>query len=125
MFTGFQICSDLRPKQKCFRLREYDEGIFKDIFHEHIPKHRISEDNAFVFMKMLVVKYSSLGDFEILRSYMNSIGKEPSAIQLGRWQVEYPEPGVLRRYFDAGNIHAWYDKVVDESCFRGGKGYKF
>lgn len=118
MFPGFQICTDLKPKEKCFRLREYDEGKFNDIFHEHIPKHRISEDNASLFIKAIVMKHSPFGDSEILRTYINSRGKEPSSIKLGQGHVDYPEPGVLRRYFDAGNMHAWYDEVIDKSCFR-------
>ncbi|WP_289283488.1 MULTISPECIES: hypothetical protein [unclassified Methylophaga] len=118
LYTGYKICDDLNAKEKCFRLHEYDEGNFNELFHQHVPKHRISADNAGEFMKALVVRHSPLGDPEILRTYINKRGKNPSAIELGQVVVEYPEPGVLRKYFSCGNIAAWFDEVISPAQFR-------
>ena len=116
--TGYKICKDLQAKEKCFRLFKYNEGDFDELFHEHVPKHRISLDNASAFMSTLIVHHSSLSDTEVLRTYLNNRGKKPSAIKLGQSQIEYPEPGVLRKYFSHGSFTAWYDEVIDPSQFR-------
>ena len=116
--TGYKVCKDLKVNEKCFRLHEYNEGDFNELFHEHVPKHRISSDNASAFMKALVVRHSPLGDPEILRTYLNNRGKNPGAIQLGQVVIEYPEPGVIRRYFSCGNTSAWYDEVIIPAQFR-------
>jgi len=118
IYSGFQICETLGVKELCFRLMEYNEGDFEELFHEHIPRHRISSENAFEFMRALVVKHKGLSDDQILRGYINSRGKNPSSISICRGIVEYPEPGVMRRYCDGGNVHAWHDEVIDQTSFR-------
>ena len=69
-------------------------------------------------MKTLVVHHSGVGYPDILRTYLNKRGKNPRAIEFGQVVVEYPEPGVLRKYFSSGNIAACYDEVVSKSEFR-------
>ena len=69
-------------------------------------------------MKALVVRHSALGNTEILRCYLNQRGKNPSAIILGQVVVEYPEPGVIRKYYSCGNTSAWYDEVFIPAKFR-------
>ena len=69
-------------------------------------------------MKALVVRHSKLGNSEILRCYLNARGENPSAIILGQVVIEYPEPGVLRKYYSCGNISAWYDEVITPAKFR-------
>jgi hypothetical protein len=118
MNSGFKICSELKVKEKCFRLQIYDQGEVKELFHEHVPKYRISSPNAVAFMKALIIKYSSLRDPEILKTYLNSKAKEPSAINLCKAHIEYPEPGVFRKYFSGGDITAWVDEVVSPNEFR-------
>ncbi len=118
LYTGYKICKGLKANEKCFRLHEYNEGEFHELFHEHIPKHRISADNAGEFMKTLVVRHSSLGDPEILRTYLKKRGKNPAAIEFGQVVIEYPEPGVLRKYFSCGNTSAWFDEVISTAQFR-------
>ncbi len=118
LYSGFKICNNLKANEKCFRLQIYDQGETNEVFHEHIPKHRISNDNAVSFMKTLIVKYSSLRDSEILRAYINNRGKEPSSINLCQAHIEYPEPGVFRKYFSGGGITAWVDEVIVPNEFR-------
>ena len=110
LYSGFQICDALKPKQKCFRLRIYKEGKYDDLYHEHIPKHRISEDNAISFMKTLVAKYSEWNDSFILSTYLNNHGKKPHAEHRIQMPIEYPEPGVMRRYCSSGNVSVWMDE---------------
>lgn len=118
MYSGFQLCNDMEPKQKCFRLRRYNQGVFDDIFHEHVPKHRISLDSAIELMKVLVLRHSEVAAPYILRCYLNSRGREPQALDPFRCDVEYPEPGVIRRYCSSNNVQAWMDEVIDPGKFR-------
>lgn len=118
IYSGYRICGALKANEKCFCLYEYKEGNYNELFHQHVPKHRISGDSASEFMKSLVVRHSALGDPEILRCYLNNRGKSPSAISLGQVITEYPEPGVLRKYYSCGNTSAWYDEVIIPTEFR-------
>lgn len=118
MYTNYKVCSTLKANEKCFRLHKYDEGNFNEIFHEHVPNHRISGDNAIEFMKALIIKHSAFDDSQILRTYLNKRDKKPSAIKLGQVIIEYPEPGVLRIYYSSGNISAWHDEVISKLVFR-------
>ncbi len=117
MYTRFQLCSDLKPKQKCFKLRRYNEGLFEDVFHEHVPNHRVSLDDALAMMRTLVLRYEGHEASSILRHYLNTRGRKPSARHL-RFDVEYPEPGVIRRYCSSNHIHAWMDEVISPEQFR-------
>ena len=117
MYSGFQLCHDLQPKQRCFRLREYNQGTFDDVFHEHIPAHRISKDNAIQMMKSLVLRYENAHAERILRSYLNSRGRNPAACDPFQIGVEYPEPGVMRTYCGT-NVQAWMDEVLVPGDFR-------
>lgn len=46
LHTGYKICVDLKVDEKCFRLHKYDKGDLNELFHEHVPKHRISADKT-------------------------------------------------------------------------------
>jgi len=118
MYSGFKICNDIEPKQRCFRLRRYNQGVFDDIFHEHVPKYRISLDSGIEIMKALVMRYEEFTASYILRCYLNSRGQDPEAIPLLRIVVEYPESGVIRRYCGSSDIQAWMDEVIDPGKFR-------
>jgi hypothetical protein len=117
MHSRFQLCKDIEPKQKCFRLRRYNQGVFDDVFHEHVPKHRISLDSGIEMMKALVLRHEEFAAPYILRCYLNSQGRSPEALDLLKIVVEYPEPGVIRRYI-GHNIQAWMDEVIDPGKFR-------
>jgi len=116
--SGFRICETLCSKEKCFRLIEYDDGDMVEIFHEHVREHRINKDNTFVFLKTLLFKHSSFGDKEIFRTFLNSKGKKPEAIDFCTNYSEYPEPGVLRTYLSTSHFSAWVDEIVCPSDFR-------
>lgn len=118
IFSGVQICKELKAKERCFRLQQYTEGKFRELFHEHVPKHRISQGQAIEVMKALIVHYSKLSSPQILRSYLNDRSKVPVANKLFRVEIDYPESGVTRKYCSAGDINAWIDEVVAPNEFR-------
>ncbi len=121
IYSGFQICNELKANEKCFRLQEYHDGDYVDVFHEHLPKHRISVSNASFFLKTLLYKRSPYGDSEILRTFINNRGKEPSIIQFTHGEIEYPEPGVIRRYACTHGLNGWFDEVISPNEFRVSK----
>ena len=118
MYSGYKLCNDLEPKQKCFRLQQYNEGIFDDVFHEHVPRRRISQRSGIEMIRALVLRYNEFAAPYILRCYLNSRGRDPEAIPLLRIVIEYPEPGVLRRYCCSNHFQAWMDEVVGPGEFR-------
>ena len=118
MYSGFQLCARLEPGEKCFRLRKYEQGEFIELFHEHVPAHRISQDNAMAALKSLVLRYQEAEAGRILRHYLNGRGSSPKAEDhYCLFHVEYPEPGVIRKYCGI-NIEAWMDEVIDPGKFR-------
>ncbi|MET4448670.1 hypothetical protein ABIB75_006980 [Bradyrhizobium sp. GM2.2] len=106
---------DLTPKEICLVVRQYHEGHFTRVYHEHIPRHRISEDALKYLLPALVMKFENSEPLTIVRSFLNKRGKDPSAYPF-RWEATYPEPGVLRKYCGADTC-AWVDQVVSPSNF--------
>ena len=110
-YSGFRLCHDLKPGQRCIRLRKYNSGSgppFTELHHEHIPRHRISEDGAVELLRALVLVYSRAEAPGIVRSYLNDRGSDPPRDNRLQITVEYPEPGVTRKYC-GGNVQAWID----------------
>lgn len=123
-FSGFQCCNDLTSKNCCIRLQKYNPGsgrAFTEIFHDHIPKHRLSQRSAEALLKTLVLVYKGTDAHGILRSYVNEKGKEPAFDPPLKITFEYPEPGVLRRIC-GGDALAWIDLVVNPNVFRNQNG---
>ncbi len=118
IYSGVQLCETLEAGVKCFRILEYKQGKFGFIFHEHVPRHRISSDNAIALMKTLMSRHRSLNDTDMLRGYLNGRGKMPSATRIGSVHIEYPEPGVVRKYLSHGNINILLDEVINADRFR-------
>ncbi|SRR5712692_290184 len=117
MYSHFLLCKDIEPKQKCFRLRRYNQGVFDDVFHEHVPEHRISLDRGIEMMKALVLRHGEFAAPYILRCYLNSRGRDPEAYHF-QINIDYPEPGVIRRYCGSYNVQAWMDEVIVPGKFR-------
>jgi hypothetical protein len=84
LYSGVHLCTTLKAKEKCFHILKYKEGTYVEIFHEHIPRHRISKDNAIAWMITLIVKHRSLGGLDALRGYMNKRGKNQVLWSLDR-----------------------------------------
>lgn len=124
VFSGVRLCEELARKQKCFRLQRYNGGAFVDLFHEHVPDHRISFDGGMEVLRALVARFEGFTAPDILRCHLNSRGPNPAAPRRLAIHVEYPEPGVIRRYC-GGDVLAWMDEVIGPDQFRqGAKGVK-
>ena len=118
LYSGVELCHTLDTGIKCFRIRKYKQGTYDVIFHQHVPKHRISRDNAIGLMKTLMARHRSLSDIDVLRGYLNKRGKEPSAMSIGSVHIEYPEPGVLRKYVSHRDTEILLDEVINADEFR-------
>jgi len=118
MYSGFKLCPDLKIKQKCFRVRRYREGGFEETFHEHVPSHRISLESELEVLRGLVDQCAGWPPTYILRSRLNKRRGGPSQYPGFTSHVEYPEPGVIRRYFSSSHATAWADEVVVPASFR-------
>ncbi|MBZ5590657.1 MAG: hypothetical protein LAP39_00360 [Acidobacteriia bacterium] len=101
-------------------MRKYNHGQgdpYSELFHEHFPGHRISEEASIEMMKALVLRYEEVEASYILRCYLNKRGREPESYDPFRITVEYPEAGVIRKYCGT-NIQAWLDTVIAPQQFR-------
>lgn len=112
------LCDELQPKQKCFRVLQYKAGKCNEVFHEHIPLHRISIDAEIEALRGLADHYAGWPGTFILHSRLNNRPGAPSAYPGYRKDVSYPEPGVIRRHFGTGDASAWSDTVLSPAEFR-------
>ena len=117
MYSGFQLCETLKPKERCIRLRAYNEGRFDDMYHEHIPVHRLGDVACIEMMKALVVRFSGVSAEYMVRNYLNTRRGRPLRADEFRFHIEYPEPGVIRRYCGT-NVQTWTDRVIIRAKFR-------
>ncbi len=116
-YTRYQLCDELEPKQRCFRLRRRNGLEFEDLFHEHVPRHRISEDRALAAMKALIFSNQKAPDWQILHSYLNERGSAPPKFDRLPIHIDYPEPGVMRTHCGT-EISVWMDHVIAPWDFR-------
>jgi hypothetical protein len=91
--------------------------MFSDIFHGHIPKHRINDDDLLHMMKALILRAEEAPSEKILHSYLNLRRGAPARITQFVVHVEYPEPGVIRKYCGTNTV-AWVDTVINPKKFR-------
>jgi hypothetical protein len=116
MYENHKLCPELKAKEICIVVEQYRKGNFTRKYHEHVPKHRLSETTLQYLQQALVLKFEEGEARTIVRSFLNERGKEPSPHKF-IWQVTYPEPGVLRKYC-GGDTCAWSDQVIMASKFR-------
>ena len=113
-----QLCSDLDPRQLCFCVREYDEGVFSTLIHKHVPAYRISQNRVHEALRSLVARYSKWPGDWILHSLLNDRGSKPERYPGFRHDTSYPEPGVLRHTVSGTRVHARCDRIVSVETFR-------
>ena len=89
-----------------------------EVFHEHVPAHRISLDSEIEALKALIMNFSSWSAEAILHSRLNKRPGGPTRAPGFLARVTYPEEGVIRRYFSAGSVTAWSDSVITPGSFR-------
>jgi hypothetical protein len=89
-----------------------------EVFHEHIPSHRISLDSEAEVLRALVGQFADWNGLFILQSRLNNRRGGPSRYSGFTSHVAYPEEGVLRRYFSSGDVTAWSDSIISPGSFR-------
>jgi len=116
MYSNYELCPDLRVKEKCIRTRRYSNGTYTDLNHFHVPSYRLKKVDHASLLKVLVA-FETTEVFEnYVRCFLNSRGKAPAPLNLS-FAVEYPEPGVIRTYC-GGDFCAWIDEVIVPNEFR-------
>ena len=117
-YTGLKLCAQLKANERCFCVQRYKDGAFEETFHEHVPSHRLSLDGELETLRGLVDQCAGWPPSFILHSRLNNRRGGPSQYPGLKSYVEYPEPGVIRRYFSSGNATAWSDEVIAPASFR-------
>ena len=100
-------CSRLEQKEKCIVVRKYRNGQFDELLHEHVPAKHLNKSDSDELLTALVLHYANVEGRYILQCYLNSRAHEPYL----RGGIEYPEPGVHRRFMRDSTITAWVDEV--------------
>ena len=68
-YEQYKLCDDLKPKEYCVVVEQYKCGSFERKFHEHVPKHRLSEEALSYLLPALVMKFEEVMPAAILRGY--------------------------------------------------------
>lgn len=118
IYSRHQLCADLKPGDKCFRVQLYNEGTFELSFHEHVPSHRISQESGLEVLRALAGHYAGWAGTSILRSRLNNRPGNPSIYPVLSYDISYPEEGVIRYSVSSGSVSAWYDAVLIPARFR-------
>ena len=117
MYSYFQLCPTLTPKEKCIRLRQYEEGHYIERFHEHVLAHQLAAKVYSELLKTLVLRYEEATAKQIVGAYLTRRGRDAKLSHPPLLHSEYPEPGVTRLYC-GGYVCAWIDAVCDPERFR-------
>lgn len=121
MYERYKICPKLGPKEKCFRVQQFRNGEVIELFHQHVPAHRISLNAEINALEALLGHFAGWNGIYILHSRLNNRGSEPAQFPRVIAHVAYPEEGVIRRYFSSGDTTAWSDNVISRGEFRRDK----
>jgi hypothetical protein len=119
-YDDWNLCVDLKPKEKCFRLFQYDNGTFNEEFHMHVPKHKISNENSGIFLQALVFRFlggTGMSAEHILAHLVNNRAGMPNREDTFMWHTTHPEPGALRHTCGT-NTKAVWDEVISPNQFR-------
>lgn len=111
--SGFQLCATLTATEKCIRLREYKQGAFHDLFHEHVKAGELADSVIPEVLRTLVLRYEEASAAQIVQSYLTQHGRAAKADHHLEITVEYPESGVIWRCC-GGNVQAWIDSVIGQ-----------
>jgi hypothetical protein len=118
MYENYKPCDELKSREICFVVEQYDQGKFIRQFHEHVRESRLSNDSRINLLRALVIKFSAISAETIVRCHLNARGKHPAADDVSlRVFVTDPERGVQRSYCGT-NTKAWSDQVIQPNEFR-------
>jgi hypothetical protein len=118
LYSGHDLCTGLVPKEVCFCVRKYKEGVFETVYHVHVPAYRLSTDSGHEALRSFVAQYSGWPSEWFLHSLLNNRSGKPQRYPGFTCDVGYPEPGVLRHTVRGTNVHAWCDRVIAKRQFR-------
>ena len=105
------VCKTLDPKDACVGVREYRQGQFIERFHQHVPGHRVSVQDAWALLRALVLRYEGASAGQIVEAFAIRRGraaKQPHPYHI--W-VEHSPPGCWTSYC-GGNVLAWITRRV-------------
>ena len=111
MRSEFEVCAELKPRQRCIRVRKYESGLYSFLFHQHVPEHRLSNKAVVELLRTLVVSFAGFTPEFVVASYLNKRGSEPTSPTALQIFTHYPADGVLRTMC-GGNIEAWEDRLI-------------
>ena len=120
MYEKHKLCAELKPKEVCVVVEQYDKGQVVRIHHIHVPKFRISQDSQIALAMCLISRFNGktgLGFEQIVHGQLNARSKNPARYDAFQFRKSYPEPGVLRTYCGANTV-VWFDEVIRPSKFR-------
>lgn len=117
IYDGFKLCETLASDKTCLDVERYTSGTYERLFHLHVPKSRISQDDHHHILKALVLNFREANPEQIIESFFNNRGKKPDICRLLKINVSRPESGVLRKYRGVDTV-AWMDWVFDKRTFR-------
>ena len=116
MYENHKLCDSLKSSEICLVVEQYTEGIYLRKFHEHVPKHRLSNSARTNLLRTLVLHFSGASAEAIVSSSLNKRGRSPPAMTI-LCTASYPESGVLRFYCGTDTV-AWSDQVISPKDFR-------
>ncbi len=108
-------CEDLSSNERCFRVRQYQDGEFEVMFHRHVPIARMSRGSAISCIKSLVARFnavSGLGFDEIVASHLNSRSGPDHRSGALEVQTELDTDSSTLRARCGGNTTAFFDEPV-------------
>ena len=120
IYERHDLCNDLAPAVMCFRSKTYANGEHTNELHEHVPAHRISQEDAVSTLRSLVARFAGWSGESIIHSNLNARSGGPDCSPGFVHRITYPQPGVLRHYVSSGNTQAWFDKVISPEQFGSG-----
>ena len=120
MNSGVRLCPSLTPKDKCIWVQEYTAGQFIELFHEHVPAHKIAGSIHWALLRALVLRYEEATGEQIVGAYLTRRGRAAKQYHPYYIVVEGPESGVKRDWCSGrgGAVSACIDTVVCQEAFR-------
>jgi hypothetical protein len=116
------ICKTQSENEECIRVVKYEDGKWSDLFHAHIPRRRLNNDDKHSLLRALVIRHYPMNPDQIVRSYFNKAcrNKPPRSTALDIHTETVLEAGILRRYCGQ-NVIALLDEVVGVDKFKAFK----
>ena len=120
MNSGVRLCPSLTPKDKCIWVQEYSAGQFIELYHEHVPAHKIAGSRHWALLRALVLRYEEATGGQIVDAYLTRRGRAAKQYHPHDIVVEGPESGVNRWWCSGhgGRVSACIDTVVWQEAFR-------